>query len=118
MGLNHAIVANPQTELTRRDKSLHTNESALEIELKNRIENLDKLLHNVHAALQKESFSRKTHALDLVTDIRMKIRASHEMLLVAKLLREPARESMLLRVRDCLDALEEESASHLGVRMT
>jgi hypothetical protein len=40
------------------------------------------------------------------------------MLQVAKLLSEPARESMLLRVQSCLNSLEEESASHLGVRLT
>jgi predicted GTPase len=118
MVLDHAIAANSQTELTDQCKSLQIDESELENELENRIENLDKLLHSVHAALEQESFSRKTHALDLVIDIRMKIKASHRMLQVAKLLSEPARESMLLRVRNCLNTLEEEFASHLGVRMT
>ena len=118
MGLNHATAANPQTELTDQQKSLQIDESELENELENRIENLDKLLHSVHAALGQESFSRKTHALDLVIDIRMKIKASHKMLQLALLLSEPARESMLLRVRNCLNTLEEESASHLGIRMT
>jgi|HubBroStandDraft_2_1064218.scaffolds.fasta_scaffold199973_2 hypothetical protein len=119
MGLRHDVAANPQTELTDQHKSLQTtDESELENELENRVENLDKLLNNVHATLEQQSFSGKTHALDLVIDIRMKIKASHKMLQVAKLLSEPARESMLLRVQNCLNSLEEESASHLGVRLT
>jgi hypothetical protein len=118
MGLNHATAANPQTELTDQQKSLQIDESELENELENRVENLDKLLHSVHATLEQQSFSGKTHALDLVIDIRMKIKASHKMLQLAPLLSEPARESMLLRVRNCLNTLEEESASHLGIRMT
>jgi hypothetical protein len=118
MGLKHAVTANPQSELTDQNKSVQIDESELEDELENRVENLDKLLNNVHATLEQQSFSGKTHALDIVIDIRMKIKASHTMLQVAKLLSEPARESMLLRVRNCLNSLDEECASHLGVRMT
>ena len=119
MGLRHDVAANPQTELTDQHKSLQTtDESELENELENRVENLDKLLNNVHATLEQQSFSGKTHALDLVIDIRMKIKASHKMLQVAKLLSEPARESMHARVSSSVGELEEAIASHFGVEMT
>jgi hypothetical protein len=51
-------------------------------------------------------------------DLRVKIKASQDTLRVAKLLREPARASMLLRVRDSLSELEEVIATHLDVEIT
>ncbi len=118
MGSSHVIAGNPKTELSVQNKSLPRDEYALENELENRIKNLGRLVDSVHAALEQESFSGKPHALDLVIDLRMKIKASHNMLQVAKLLREPARESMLSKVRECLNDLEQAFASHLGVEMT
>jgi hypothetical protein len=48
----------------------------------------------------------------------VKIQATHNLLRVAKLLSDPARESMLSRVRDSLDDLEQVVASNLDVEMT
>jgi hypothetical protein len=116
MGLNHVIAGNSQTELTAQDKSLQY-ESTLENELENRIKNLDKLVHSVHAALQQVSFSGKLRALDLMSALRVKINATHNMFRVAKLFSEPARESLLLTVRDSVSDLEEVIASNLDVEM-
>lgn len=113
MGSNPVIVGNPQTE----HKSLRRDEHASENELENRIKNLDKLVHSVHAALHQVSFSGKLRALDLITDLRVKIKATQNMLGVARLLSEPARESMLSGVRESLDDLEEIIAANLDVKM-
>jgi hypothetical protein len=117
MGSNHAIAGNPQTELRVQSKSLQRDEYPLENELENRIKNMDKLVESTHVALNQGSFSGKPHALDLMNDLRVKIKATYNMLRVAKLLSEPARESMFSKVRDSLNELEEVIASHLGVRM-
>jgi hypothetical protein len=118
MGSNHAIAANPQTELRVQSKSLQRDEYPLENELENRIENLDKLVDSTYAAVNQVSFSGKPHALDLMNDLRVKIKATRNIFRVAKLLSEPARESMFSKVRDSLNALEEVIASRLGVRMS
>jgi hypothetical protein len=118
MRLGHAVSRNLQTELRGQDKSLQRSESALEIELENRINNLERLAESIQAALGRESFSGKPHALDLANDLRLKIKASCKMFRVAKLLSEPARESMLLRVRDSVNDLEDVVASYFGVEMT
>jgi hypothetical protein len=110
---NPVIAGNPQTE----HKSLRRDEHASENELENRIKNLDKLVNSVHTALHQVSFSGKLRALDLISDLRVKIEATHNMLRVAKLLSEPARESMLSRVRYSLNELEEVIASHMDVEM-
>lgn len=117
MSSNHAI-RNSQTELKVQSKSLQRNDFALENELENRILNLDKLVDSIHAALDQESFSGKPHALDLMNDLRVKIKASDNLFRVARLLSEPARESMFSKVRDSLKDLEEVVASHLAVEMT
>jgi hypothetical protein len=114
MDSHYLITANPQIE----NKSLHRDEYALENQLENRIQNLDKLVESVHAALRQVSFSGKLRALNLMNDLRVKIKATHNKLRVAKLLSEPARESMLSRVRDSLNELEETIAAHLDVEMT
>jgi hypothetical protein len=114
MSSNHLITENPPTE----DKSFRRNEYASENELEIRIKNLDNLVHSVHGALRQVSFSGKPRALDLMNDLRVKIHATYNMLRVAKLLSEPARESMLSRVRDSLKELEETIAAHLDVEMT
>jgi hypothetical protein len=114
MGLNHAIVGNPQTE----HRSLERDEYDPENELENRVKNLNNLVHSVDAALRQVSFSGKLRALDLMNDLRVKINATHNMLRVAKLLRSPARESMLSRVREALNELEQVIASYMDVEMT
>ena len=116
MGSNHAVAGNPQTEWRVQSKSLQRDAYALDNELENRTKNLDKLVDSLHATSDQMSFSGKPHALDLVNDLRMRIKASHNLLRVAKLLSEPARESMLSKIRDSLDDLEESIASHLGVK--
>lgn len=118
MGSNHAIAANPQTERRVQSKSPQRDEYPSENELENRIKNLDKLVDSTHAALEQESFPGKPRALDLVNDLRVKIKASHDMVRVAKLLSEPARASMFSKVCDSLNDLEEIVASHLGLRMS
>lgn len=70
------------------------------------MKDLDKLVDNLG----------KPQPLDLVNDLRVKLNASHKLLQVAKLLREPARESMLLKVRDSLNDLEEAIASRSSVK--
>ena len=111
-------VWNPPAGLRDKSESLRTVEFALENDLENRIDNLSKLVDSVSSALGQESFSGKPHALDLMNDLRVKIKATHNMLRVAKLLTEPARESMLSKVCDSLNDLEDVVASKLGVEMT
>jgi hypothetical protein len=114
MSSNHLMTGNPPTE----HRSFRRNEFASENELEIRIKNLDNLVQSVYGALRQVSFSGKLRALDLMNDLRVKIKATHNMLRVAKVLSEPARESMLSRVRDSLKELEETIASHLDVEMT
>jgi hypothetical protein len=114
MGSIRLNAGNPPTE----HKSIQIDEYASEIELENRIRGLDNLVDSVDAALHQASFSGKLRALDLLTDLRVKIRATHNMFRVARLLSEPARESMISRVRDSLNDLEEIIATHLDVELT
>ena len=118
MAPNHAIAGNPQTELRVQSNSLQRDEYPSENELENRIRNLDKLVDSTHAALEKVSFSGKFRALDLVTELRVKIKATRNMIQVAKLLSEPARKSMFSKILDSLNELEDVVASHLGLRMS
>jgi hypothetical protein len=115
MSSHQVIVGNSPTE---HDSHHRRNEYASEGELEIRIKNLDKLVYSVHSALRQVSFSGKPRALDLMNDLRVKIKATDNKLRVAKLLSEPARESMLLGVRDSLNELEETIAAHLDVEMT
>ena len=75
-------------------------------DLENRVRDLDKLVDSLGTP----------RALDLVNDFRVKLNASHKLLQVAKLLREPARESMLSKIRDSLNELEEALASRSSVK--
>jgi hypothetical protein len=84
----------------------------LEIEVENHLANLDKLVHSIDADRDQLSLSGK----DLMRQLRNKVKASHDMLLVAKLLSEPARESIFSKVRDSLSDVEEFIASQLGVK--
>lgn len=118
MSSNHAVTGNPQREPRIQSQSLLSDASMLENELENRISNLEMLVDSTYAALGQESFPSKPHALDLVNDLRVKIKASQNLFRVAKLLSEPARESMFSKVDDSLNDLEEVLASRLGVRMS
>ncbi len=75
-------------------------------ELENRIKDLDKLVDSLGTP----------QALDLVNDLRVRLSASQNLLQVAKLLREPARESVLSKIRDSLNDLEEAIASRSSVK--
>jgi len=116
MGLNHAAAGNPQTELGVQSKFQQRVECALDNELENRIKNLDKIVDSLLATPDQMSFSSKPHVLNLVNDLRVKIKASHNLLRVAKLLSEPARGSVFSKIRDSLNDLEESVASHIGVK--
>jgi hypothetical protein len=118
MRSERAVAGIPQTEVRSQTTSLQINALPPENELENRLRNLEKLANSLQAALGRESFSGKPHALDLLNDLRLKIRASGNMFRVAKLLSEPARQSMLSTVRDSVNELEDIVASHFGVEMT
>jgi hypothetical protein len=106
------------TELRDRSNRLQRVEDELENDLDNRLENLEKLVESIAAALGQERFSGKPRALDLVNDLRVKIKANQNMFRVGKLLSEPARNSVISRVADSLHELEQFVASNLGVEMT
>jgi hypothetical protein len=116
MGSNYAAAGNPQNELRVQSNSLQRDEYALDNELENRLKNLDKLVDSFQATPGPISYSGKPHALDFVNDLRVRIKATHNLFRVAKLLSEPARESMFSKVRDSLDDLEESIASQSGVK--
>lgn len=117
MGSNRAIGENPENE-PRVQGTPRTNGSAPDYGLEIRIQNLDMLVYSVDAALDRESFEGKHHALNLIANLRVKIRATLNMLRLARLLREPARESMLLRVQDSVNGLESDVAAQLHVELT
>jgi hypothetical protein len=106
------------TELRGRSNRLQRVEDESENDLDNRLENLEKLVESIAAALGQERFSGKPRALDLVNDLRVKIKANQNMFRVGKLLSEPARHSVISRVADSLNELEQFVASNLGVEMT
>ena len=116
MGSNYAVAGDPQTEWGIPSRHLQRNECALENELENRLKNLDKLVDSLQATSDQMSFSGKPHANDLVNNFRAKIKASQNLLRVAKLLSEPVRDSMFSKVRDSVNDLEESIASHLVVK--
>ena len=118
MGVHRTDAGFRQTEVRSQNGSSQLDVSAPENELENRIRNLERLANSLQAALARESFSGKPHTLDLLNDLRLKTKASSKMFRVAKLLSEPARESMLSRVRDSVNDLEGIVASHFGVEMT
>jgi hypothetical protein len=117
MRSNQANIGDPQREPRIQSQSLLGAESSLENDLENRISNLDTLVDSTYSALDHESFPGKPHALDLVNDLRVKIKASQNLFRVAKLLSEPARESMFSKLHHSLNDLEEVVASELGVKM-
>ena len=116
MGSNHAVPENPQIGSRAQSKSPQRHEYASDIDLEDRIKNLGKFVDSLHATpTDHMSFSGKPRPLDFVIDLRVKIKASHNLLRAAKLLSEPARENIFWRIRDSLNDLEESIASHLGV---
>ena len=117
MGVDRTDAGFPQTEVRSPNSATQLHVSAPENELENRIRNLERLANSLQAALGRESFSGKPHTLDLLNDLRLKINASSKMFRVAKLLSEPARESMISKVRDTVNDLEGVVASHFGVEM-
>ena len=116
MGSHHTVAGNTQTEWGVPGTRFPRNEYALDNELENRIKNLEKLVDHLHTTSDQMSFAGKPHALDLVNDLRTKIKACQNLLHVAKLLSEPARGSMFSKVRDSLNDLEETIACHLVVK--
>jgi hypothetical protein len=116
MGPEHAAAGNSQTDLRVQGKSLRSDEYALDDELENRIKNLHKIVDSLLVTPDRMSFSGKPYVLNLVNDLRVKIKACHNLLRVAKLLSEPARESMFSKIRDSLNDLEESISSHLGAK--
>lgn len=118
MSLEHAVATNPETERESSSDASQRSQIAPENQLENRIKNLEKLANSIEAALGRQSFSGKHQALDLANDLRLKIAANWKMFQVARLLSEPARESMLSRVRYSVDDLEDSIATHFGIEMT
>jgi hypothetical protein len=114
---NHAVW-NPSTGQSDLSNRLQSIEGELENDLENRLRNLDKLVDSIAEALQRERFSGKPRALDLVNDLRVKIKANQNMFRVGKLLSEPARHSVISKVCDSLNDLEQFVASNLGVEMS
>ncbi len=116
MGSNHAGAGNRETGSGAQGKFLPRHEYASDNELENRIKNLDKLVDSLRTTQDQMPFSGDAQALDIVKGLRAKVKASHDLLRVAKLLSDPARESMFLKISDSLNDLEESFASHLGVK--
>ncbi len=118
MRFDHAAAENLQTGLRGPSTLPQSTELTLENELENRLRNLERLAESIEAALARESFSGKPQALDVATDLRMKIKANWRMFRLARLLSEPARESMLLKVRESVDDFEDVVALQFGLEMT
>ena len=81
----------------------------LEIEVENRLATVDKRLDDMHADRNQLSDSGNS----LISELDQRVKASHHTLLVAKLISEPARESLFLKLRDSLNDVEELMASQL-----
>jgi hypothetical protein len=118
MRLDHAVTENPQTASRSPNNCQQESEIGLENELQNRIRNLERLAESIEAALGREAFSGQPHAIDLASDLRVQIKASWKMFRLARLLSEPARESMLAKVGESVNDLEDAVASNFGVEMT
>jgi len=114
MRLDHAVTANPKCE----SRSQNTEEQKSEVALEYRLRNLERLAESIEAALGREAFSGQPHAIDLASDLRVQIKASWKMFRLARLLSEPARESMLAKVGESVNDLEDAVASNFGVEMT
>jgi len=118
MSPSRETVGSAQPEIGVQNDSLQDDESRLESDLEARIRNLGKVVERLHRFLPEESFSGKPIALDLVNDLQAKIAASNNLFRVARLLSEPARESLVATVRDSVNNLEEVIASNFSVEIT
>ena len=88
-----------------------------ENELENRITNLDKLTEALYSALHQETFPGQFHALDLVSDLRLKVKATQHMFHVGRLLEESARTEVLANAAVSVENLEAVIALRFGVEM-
>jgi len=92
-----------------------------ENELENRIINLDKLTDALSSALKlavnQPPASSEFHAIDLVSDLRLKVKASQQMFQLARLLEEPARTDVLSTVTVSIENLEAIIALEFGVEL-
>jgi hypothetical protein len=86
-------------------------------ELENRITNLDKLTEALSSALGQESFPNQFEAIGLVSDLRLKAKATQHMFEVGRLLDEPARSEVLSNVVVSLMELETVIALKFGVEL-
>jgi hypothetical protein len=114
MGLNRAFGDNQETELGLPCEPLRGD--SLEKEVENQLRNLDRLVESVGSARDQASFPSKPHAHNLVNNLRTKLKASHDMFRLAKLLSEPVRTSMFSKVHESLNDLEEDIAAHWNVK--
>lgn len=80
---------------------------ALETEVANQLAKLDKLVGDLQADRDRWSAADK----DFMHQLRQRVNAGHRTLLVAKLISEPARESLFLKLHDSLNDVEELMAS-------
>jgi hypothetical protein len=94
-----------------------TNDPASESDLENRAKSLSKLLRRLDVD-GCASDSPQPHALGPVNELKVKIESTYNMLRVAKLLSEPARQSLLSKVRESLEDFERVIATNFDVEMT
>ena len=83
---------------------------ALEIEVENQLTRLDRRVRDGRVDSEQLSDSGK----ELMHELSQRVKASHHTLLVAKLISEPARESLFLKLRDSLHDVEELMAFQLA----
>lgn len=115
---NQETVGCGLTEFGIQNESPQSDESNSEHNLAARISHLDKIVETLQGALPQQSISGEPLALDLVNDLHVKIAASNNLFRVARLLSEPARESMVSEVRASVQDLEKIIASHFGADST
>ena len=114
MGSKQATSAISPPELA--DCLLQRIDRTPENDLENRAKSLREFLQRL--AHDRLPSSGQPHVLDQLSDLKVKVQATYNMLQIAKLLREPARQSMLSTVRESLDGLERVIANCFDVEMT
>jgi hypothetical protein len=90
--------------------------AVVEQELESRIENLKICVDRLPAGNEEQELGGMQEP-NHVNDLRTRLKAMWNMVRVAKLLREPARGSMLATVQDSLKEMEESVAAEFGVRV-
>jgi hypothetical protein len=113
MGYNHTVDGS-QAGSRAESQFLQRQEYAWDNDLENRIRKLERLVDTFPTPPERRTFSGTPRPLDIVNDIRAKIKANRDLFRIARLLSDPARESMFLKIRDSLDDLEQSIAYHLG----